>query len=93
MRQFIRNPATDKGQRHQADCKRNIEEIKFPVRRSMELTATTKRRKSTERDYSIKARLAKGKEQARRMMVAKNKANLLTAMDNYNMINHANLTI
>ena len=64
MCQFIRNPATDKGQRHQADCERHIEEIKFPVGEScMELTVTTKRRKLTERDYSIKARLAKAKEQ------------------------------
>ena len=38
-----------------------------------ELTATTKRRKLTERDHSIRTRLAKAEEQARHMMIAKNK--------------------
>ena len=38
-----------------------------------ELTATTKRRKLTERDHSIRTRLAKAEEQARQMMIAKNK--------------------
>lgn len=35
-----------------------------------ELTATTKRRKLTERDHSIKARLARAKEQAKQPAVA-----------------------
>ena len=39
----------------------------------MELTATTKRRKSTERDHSIKARLAKAKEQSKQSAVAEGK--------------------
>ena len=39
----------------------------------MELTATTKRRKSTERDHSIKARLAKAKEQSKQSTVAEEK--------------------
>ena len=38
-----------------------------------ELTATTKRRKLTERDHSIKARLAKAKEQAKQPTVAERK--------------------
>lgn len=38
-----------------------------------ELTATTKRRKLTERDYSIKTRLAKAKEQAKQPTVAEEK--------------------
>ena len=37
------------------------------------LTATTKRRKLTERDYSIKTRLAKAKEQAKQPTVAEGK--------------------
>ena len=39
----------------------------------MELTATTKRRKITERDHSIKTRLAKAKEQAKQPTVAEGK--------------------
>ena len=39
----------------------------------MELTATTKRRKLTERDHSIKARLAKAKEQSKQSAVAEGK--------------------
>ncbi len=38
-----------------------------------ELTATTKRRKLTERDHSIKTRLAKAKEQAKKLTVAEGK--------------------
>ncbi len=38
-----------------------------------ELTATTKRRKLTERDHSIKTRLAKAKEQAKQPTVAEGK--------------------
>ena len=38
-----------------------------------ELTATTKRRKLTERDHSIKARLAKAKEQTKQPTVAEKK--------------------
>ena len=38
-----------------------------------ELTATTKRRKITERDHSIKARLAKAKEQSKQSAVAEGK--------------------
>ena len=38
-----------------------------------ELTATTKRRKLTERDHSIKARLARAKEQAKQPAVAEGK--------------------
>ena len=38
-----------------------------------ELTATTKRLKLTERDHSIKARLAKAKEQAKQPTVAEGK--------------------
>ena len=38
-----------------------------------ELTATTKRRKITERDHSIKTRLAKAKEQAKQPTVAEGK--------------------
>ena len=38
-----------------------------------ELTATTKRRKLTERDHSIKARLAKAKEQTKQPTVAEEK--------------------
>jgi len=38
-----------------------------------ELIATTKRRKLTERDYSIKARLAKAKEQLKEPTVAEGK--------------------
>ena len=38
-----------------------------------ELTATTKRRKRTERDHSIKARLAKAKEQAKQPTVTEGK--------------------
>ena len=38
-----------------------------------ELTATTKRRKLTERDQSIKTRLAKAKEQAKQPTVAERK--------------------
>ena len=38
-----------------------------------ELTATTKRRKITERDHSIKTRLAKAKEQSKQRTVAKGK--------------------
>ena len=38
-----------------------------------ELTATTKRRKLTERDHSIKTRLAKAKEQAKQPAVAEGK--------------------
>ncbi len=38
-----------------------------------ELTATTKRRKQTERDHSIKTRLAKAKEQAKQPTVAEGK--------------------
>lgn len=38
-----------------------------------ELTATTKRRKITERDHSIKARLAKAKEQSKQPTVAEGK--------------------
>ena len=41
MRQFIYNPATDKGQRHQTDCKHHIKEIKF-------------RPKIEEHDYNVK---------------------------------------
>ena len=41
--------------------------------RCMELTATTKRRKLTERDHSIKARLAKAKEQSKQSAVAEGK--------------------
>ena len=40
----------------------------------MELTATTKRRKLTERDHSIKARLAKAKEQSKQSAVAEGKS-------------------
>ena len=39
----------------------------------MELTATTKRRKLTERDHSIKTRLAKAKEQSKQPTVAEGK--------------------
>ena len=39
----------------------------------MELTATTKRRKLTERDHSIKTRLARAKEQAKQPTVAEGK--------------------
>ena len=39
----------------------------------MQLTATTKRRKLTERDQSIKTRLAKAKEQAKQPTVAEGK--------------------
>ena len=39
----------------------------------MELTATTKRRKLTERDHSIKARLARAKEQSKQPTVAEGK--------------------
>ncbi|MCI9277994.1 MAG: hypothetical protein HFH90_09990 [Lachnospiraceae bacterium] len=39
----------------------------------MELTATTKRQKLTERDYSIKARLARAKEQLKQPTVAEGK--------------------
>ncbi len=38
-----------------------------------ELTATTKRRKLTERDHSIKTRLAKAREQAKQPTVAEGK--------------------
>ena len=38
-----------------------------------ELTATTKRRKLTERDHSIRTRLAKAKEQAKQSAVAEEK--------------------
>ena len=38
-----------------------------------ELTATTKRRKMTERDHSIKTKLAKAKEQAKQPTVAEGK--------------------
>ncbi len=38
-----------------------------------ELTATTKRRKIAERDHSIRARLAKAKEQAKQPTVAEGK--------------------
>ncbi|MEY8421539.1 hypothetical protein AALB52_02155 [Lachnospiraceae bacterium 38-14] len=38
-----------------------------------ELTATTKGRKLTKRDYSIKARLARAKEQAKQPIVAEGK--------------------
>ena len=38
-----------------------------------ELTATTKRRKLTERDHSIRTRLAKAKEQAKQPTVAEGK--------------------
>ena len=38
-----------------------------------ELTATTKRRKLTERDHSIKVRLAKAKEQTKQPTVAEKK--------------------
>ena len=38
-----------------------------------ELTATTKRRKITERDHSIKTRLAKAKEQSKQPTVAEEK--------------------
>ena len=39
----------------------------------VELTATTKRRKITERDHSIKTRLAKAKEQSKQPTVAEGK--------------------
>ena len=39
----------------------------------VELTVITKRRKITERDHSIKARLAKGKEQSKQPTVAEGK--------------------
>ena len=40
-----------------------------------ELTATTKKRKVTERDHSIKTRLARAKEQAKQPTVAEGKQN------------------
>ena len=44
-----------------------------------ELTATTKRRKLTERDHSIRTRLAKAKEQAKQPTVAEGKQHRTTA--------------
>ncbi len=46
-----------------------------------ELTATTKRRKLTERDHSIKTRLAKAKEQAKQPTVAEENSTEPTARE------------
>lgn len=54
MRQFIRNPVIDKGQRHQADNKHHFEKLNaLSEERCTELTVTTKRRKLTECYHSI----------------------------------------
>ena len=45
----------------------------LPEETCAELTATTKRRKITERDHSIKTRLAKAKEQSKKPTVAEGK--------------------
>ncbi len=47
----------------------------------VELTVTTKRRKLTERDHSIKARLAKAKEQTKQPTVAEEKSTKPTAKE------------
>ncbi len=49
-----------------------------------ELTATTKRRKLTERDHSIKARLAKAKEQTKQPTVAEEKKDAIKKSDKAN---------
>ena len=74
MHQSVRCSSADKGQRHKADCKYHLKKLNVLSEKTCaELTATTKRRKLTERDHSIKARLAKAKEQAKQPTVAERK--------------------
>ena len=74
MRQSVRYSSADKGQRHKADISGTLKKLNaLSEETCAELTATTKRRKLTERDHSIKTRLDRAKEQAKQPTVTEGK--------------------